>query len=224
MASGPEPDSAAIPADEPARASLKPAAVLRSGALLDTAQVILNDHVGRGRRGLALCAAASGAGVSFVTASLALAIARAGVSTLVVDANLHRPAMHDLLAPDEPVEGGLLQVLRDDADPGALVSEWAAAPNLSVLYAGGSDRGVEDLFDTDAFHRTMAYCMRGFGLTLIDAPPANRCAETRRIAAVTGYAAIVARRDVSYAEDLTALLADLQVNRVEVIGTILNEG
>jgi protein-tyrosine kinase len=224
MASGPDPDRAANPADEPARASLKPTAVLRSGALANTAQAILNDHVGRGRRGLALCAAASGTGVSFVTASLAVAIARAGVSTLVVDANLHRPAMHDLLAPDEPVAGGLLQILRDDADPGAFITEWTTMPNLSVLYAGGSDKGVEDLFDTEAFHDAMAYCLRSFGLTLIDAPPANRCAETRRIAAVTGYAAIIARRDVSYAEDLTALLTDLQVNRVEVIGTIFNEG
>lgn len=224
MASGPELEIAAVPADEPARAPLTPDAVLRSGALLDTAQVILNDHVGRGRRGLALCAAASGAGVSFVTASLAMAIARSGVSTLVVDANLHRPAMHELMVPDAPVERGLLQVLRDQADPGALIAEWAAVPNLSVLYAGGRDKGVEDLFDTDAFHRTMAHCLRSYGLTLVDAPPANRCAETRRIAAVAGYAAIIARRNVSYAEDLTALLADLQLNRVEVIGTILNEG
>lgn len=224
MASRPEPDIAVDTADEPTRAPLTPEAVLRAGALLDTAQVILNEHVGRGRRGLALCAAASGAGVSFVTASLAIAIARSGVSTLVVDANLHRPAMHELMVPDAPIEGGLLQVLRDEVDPGTVIAEWTAVPNLSVLYAGGSDKGVEDLFDTDAFHRTMAYCLRSYGLTLVDAPPANRCAETRRIAAVTGYAAIIARRNVSYAEDITALLADLQLNRVEVIGTILNEG
>jgi receptor protein-tyrosine kinase len=224
MASVPEPDAAAVRADEPTRAPLTPEAVLQPGPLLDTAQVIVNEHVGRGRRGLAICAAASGAGVSFITAGLAMAIARSGVSTLVVDANLHRPAMHELLVPEAPVEGGLLQVLRDDADPGALIAEWPAMSNLSVLYAGGSDPGVEDLFDTDAFHRTMAYCLRSYGLTLIDAPPANRCAETRRIAAVAGYAAIIARRDVSYAEDLTALLADLQLNRVEVLGTILNEG
>ncbi len=224
MPSTPEPETAAVPAGAQARAALTPETVLRPGALLDTAQVILNEHVGRGRRGLALCAAASGSGVSFVTASLAMAIARSGVSTLVVDANLHRPVMHELLVPDSPVEAGLLQVLRDEADAGAAITEWSAMPNLSVLYAGGADKGVEDLFDTDAFHRTMAYCLRSYGLTLIDAPPANRCAETRRIAAVTGYAAVVARRDVSYAEDVTALLADLQLNRVEVIGTILNEG
>src|ERR1043165_9810921 len=157
MASFREPDAAAVRADEPTRAPLTPEAVLQPGALLDTAQVILNEHVGRGRRGLAMCAAASGAGVSFVTASLAMAIARSGVSTLVVDANLYRPAMHELLVPDQPVEGGLLQVLRDDVDPGAVITEWAAVPNLSVLYAGGSLAGVEDLFDTEAFHRTMAY-------------------------------------------------------------------
>jgi protein-tyrosine kinase len=224
MPSGPEPDSAAATADEPVRTRLAPEAVLRPDGLLDTAQVIIDDHVGRGRRGLALCAAASGAGVSFVTAGLAIAIAKAGVSTLVVDANLHRPTMHELIPSDAPIEGGLLQVLRGEADAGAVIHEWTAAPNLSVLYAGGSDRGVEDLFDTHAFHEAMAHCLRSYGLTLIDAPPANRCAETRRIAAVAGYAAIIARRDVSYAEDVTALLADLQLNRVEVIGTIFNEG
>ena len=59
---------------------------------------------------------------------------------------------------------------------------------------------------------------------LIDAPPPNRCAETRRNAAVAGYAAIVARRGATRAGDATSLMSDLRLDGTEVIGSIFNEG
>lgn len=193
-------------------------------ALLDTARMIRLEHVDRGRRALAVCAAASGAGVSFVTAGLAVALAQMGVKVLVVDANLRRPALHDLIVPAEPVEGGLLQLLRGEIDEAVAIVPCDAVPHLSLVYAGGAGAGVQELFDSDVFERFLRYCMRTYDLTLVDTPPANRCAEARRIAGVAGYAAIVARRDITLADDLKALVADLETNRVEVIGTILNEG
>ena len=192
--------------------------------LLSLAAVIVHEQVERGRRGLVLCGAASGAGVSLVCASLGLALAQSGVNVLVVDANLRRPAMQDIFPPMGPVEAGLLQYLSGDVQDPAELTYEPVAPNLSVLYAGGVGEGAAELFDAERFETIMRHCQRSATLTLIDAPPANRCAETRRIAAVAGYAAIVARRDVSLSEDIAALALDLATSRVEVIGTILNEG
>ena len=196
---------------------------LSTAALHKTAAALMQ-HVNQGRRGLALCAAASGAGVSFVTASLAMSLARSGVNTLVVDSNLHRPAMHRLLPPAAPVEAGLSEVLRGESTSRAAIMEWPPIANLSVMYAGAVSPGVQDLFDTDIFEQAVGDCLRSYDITLLDAPPANRCAETRRIAAVAGYAAVVARRNITFAEDLATIVADLRTNRVEIIGTIFNEG
>lgn len=196
----------------------------QGAALRDTAVFLHNEHMARGRRGLALCAPAYGAGVTFVTASLAVALAASGVNLLVLDANLHRPAMQDLIPPGRAIEAGLLQVLRGETDALSAIERAEAMPNLSVLYAGGVDADSAELFDAEAFEHVVRDCQRSYDLMLVDTPPANRFAEARRIAAVTGYAAIVARRDKTFATDLTALAKDLAVNRVDVIGTILNEG
>lgn len=195
----------------------------QGASLRDTATHLFETHIHRGRRGLALCAPAYGAGVTFVTASLALALAGVGANILVIDANLHQPGM-DALFP--PAEGGagVLQVLREEADLLSSVQPVPAAPNLSVLHAGGTDGDGAELFDQEIFERVMRDCQRSFDLTLVDSPPANRCAETRRIAAVTGYAAFVARRDRTYSTDLAALARDLRINRVHVLGAIFNEG
>lgn len=190
----------------------------------DLATAILQEHVHRGRRGLAVCAAASGAGVTTTAAGLAVALAQAGVQTLVVEANLRRPSIEALITPGGPTEPGLLQFLTGEvSEPPAVVTHevW---PNLSVIYAGGSQPAVQDLFDTERFEELMQYALRTYELTVVDAPPANRCAETRRIAAVAGYAAVVARRDVTMADDMRTLVADLGKSRVEVIGAIFNEG
>ena len=58
---------------------------------------LLVRHVDKGRRGLAVCGAASGAGVSMLAAGLALALAQVGVDTLIVDANLRQPSLEGLI-------------------------------------------------------------------------------------------------------------------------------
>lgn len=195
-----------------------------SPAIRDVAAAILHEHVRRGRRGLALCAAASGAGVTFVTAAVAMAMAQSGVRTLVIEANLRRPGLSGLLPPPNPGEPGLLQFLTGEvADPSSIITP-EVAPDLSAIYAGGERADAADLFDTDRFELVVRSAMRGFELTLIDTPAANRCAETRRIAAVVGYAALVARRHVTMAEDLGILIKDLKIDRVELLGSIFNEG
>jgi len=196
----------------------------KAGSALHEVATAIQEHVLRGRRGLAICAAASGAGASFVTACLGLRIADMGIRTLVIDGNLRRPALLDLIPPAAPLHLGLLQFLQGAADDPAALVEPEVMPNLSIIYAGGTDLGVQDLFDTDRFEQVMRFALRSYDLTLIDTPPANRYAETRRIAALAGYAAIVARRDVTMAEDLATLISDLRLDRTEVIGSIFNEG
>ena len=56
-----------------------------------------------------------------------------------------------------------------------------------------------------------------------DTPPANICSDARRVSTVTGYSVIVARRDLSYVEDIKILAGQLLADRAQVVGTVLNE-
>src|SRR4051794_21921831 len=54
---------------------------------------LISQQVSSGRRGLAVCGASSGVGVTFTAANLAVAMSQAGVTTLLIDANMHSPGV-----------------------------------------------------------------------------------------------------------------------------------
>lgn len=194
----------------------------RGGPFHALATEVLLRHVDKGRRGLAVCGAAAGAGVSFVAASLALALAEAGVDTLLVDGNLREPALHELIRPDPPCQSGLLQYLQVGETAREGLTRHHILPDLSLLYAGGREPQPADLFDGVRFRDLIGACMRDHQLTIIDTPPASRCAEARRIASVAGYAVLVGRRGVTFTADLSTLSEELIASGVTLVGSILN--
>jgi Mrp family chromosome partitioning ATPase len=184
------------------------------------AQLIVR-QVESGRRGLAVCGVSPGVGVSFIAANLAIALSQAGVSTLLVDGNLHDPAVERLFAPaDEAI--GLQQLLRSDRYELADVVRDEALPDLSLLYAGGRTTDGQDLIGGARFRRVMDGCLRDFQFTIVDTPAANRWPDGLRIAGVIGYGLVVARQDVSFVDDIETLSADLERGGASVVGSILN--
>jgi receptor protein-tyrosine kinase len=184
------------------------------------AQLIVR-HVEAGRRGLAVCGVSPGVGVSFIAANLAVALSQSGVSTLLVDGNLHDPAVERLFAPpDEAI--GLQQLLQSDRHELADVVRHMALPELSLLYAGGAATDGEDLIGGARFKTVIQHCLRDFQFTIVDTPPANRWPDSLRIAGVIGYGLVVARRDVSFVDDIETLSAELERGGASVVGSILN--
>lgn len=190
-------------------------------ALRECADAVVSRHVEAGRRGLVMCGAARGAGVSFVAANLAVAMADRGVSTLLVDANLRQPSLSDYIRPSAvPVsleahlrsgEGEFIDLIHEDVLPG-----------LSLTYAGAAVADSQELLTGERFHAFVRRAMREFTCLVVDTPPSNRSADARVIAAAVGYAMIVARRSTSYVDDVAKLRQELVQDGAVVVGTILN--
>jgi len=187
-----------------------------------TATEIYARHFERGRRGLAVCSASRGTGVSFMTANLAIALSQLGAPTVIVDANLTRPRLEELIQPDKPPMG-LRQAARGEVSVEDLFHE-EVLPNLSVVYAGGAATDDEEVLESDRFREVIDLCLRDYRCTLVDTAAANRTAGARSVASVVGYALLVARGGQSYAEDLEVLVRELSQDGVGVIGSVLNAG
>lgn len=195
---------------------------LRPESLDLLAGEIIDRHIRLGRRGLAVCAAAQGAGASFIAANLAVALSQIGVSTLLVDANLHRPNLENLIRAPSP-RGGLAEALMGETGTQAYnVIHREVLPNLSVLYAGAAPAQASELIASQAFQALVSDCLRSFECVIFDTPPANRCPDARVIGAATGYALLVSRRAGSFADDLTLLSHQLDQDGVTVVGSVLN--
>ena len=182
---------------------------------------LLSQHISRGRRALAICSPTAGAGCSFVAANLAFVMAQSGVNTLLIDGNLREPGVHQFIS-SEGQGTGLGECLADDTLPLASVIK-RVQPSLSVLYAGNAGVAAADRLGSSVFRSLIAQCLRDFDLTIVDTPPSSLSADARRIGAVTHYALVVAKRDLTFVKDVAALLDELAADGAEAIGSYLND-
>lgn len=197
----------------------------RSGPGVAAYQRLANEwvihHQESGRRGVAICGASAGAGVSLTAANLAVALSQSAGPTLLVEANLRQPALRNIIRPRVDLPG-LQQLLRSEADYGEVIHS-DILPNFSAIFAGGEAADADELLSGAAFREMLSRCMREYVCVVFDTAPANRYADARTVAVAAGYAAIVGRRSYSYLDDITLLATQLRQAGATVVGSIFND-
>ncbi len=183
---------------------------------------LLSQHLREGRRSLTLCAPDAGVGCTSLAVKLAVGLAEVGAKTLLIDADMRHPMVHRFITPSREVPG-LQQCLADETVSFGDGIHGNVLSNLSVMYAGGRSPRAQELLAGPRFRDLVESCLRDFDITIIDTPPANSCADARRIASVAGYAMIVVGRNRTFVADVKTLATELQADRAKVIGTVLNE-
>jgi protein-tyrosine kinase len=183
---------------------------------------IMAQHLGDGRRGLAVCAPTAGVGSSMTAANLAVALSQAGVATLLIDGDMRAPQLEAYIRPMGSTRG-LKQCLREaDIRPMDIIHH-EVLPNLSLMYSGGVEDEAQELLATEAFRSLIETCLRDFEFTIIDTPPSKGVADALRIASIIGYALVVAKAHTSRSSDISTLVKQLQEDGAVVVGTVLNE-
>ena len=193
----------------------------RAEALRALRTHVVAQHIKLGRRAIAVCAPSGGVGCSFVAANLAIALAQIGLKTLLVDGDLRAPSIDKFVLPSGEGQG-LRQYLAGEEPLGTYLHRANVLDELAVLYAGGAAPNAQELIGGDRFKALMEGCLRDFDITVVDTPPANLYADARRISSVLGYSLVVARRNLSLVHDIKTLVGELEVDRAEVVGTVLN--
>lgn len=194
----------------------------RAEAIRGIRTFLLGQHVHKGRRALAVCAASAGIGTTFVAANVAVALAQVGVKVLLVDGDVRNGSLQSMIRPSEP-PSGLVEALRRGGSFHDYVQPDVVT-NLSVMYSGGPSADAQELLAAERFHDLLERCMRDYDITILDTPPANASADARRLCAVAGYALVVAKRHETFVSDLTTLAEQLAQEHTIVVGTILNDG
>ena len=207
----------------PALVTLSSEVTAAAEALRALRTYVMAQHLEKGRRALAVCAPTAGVGCSSVAANLAVSLSQIGVKTLLIDANLRRPAINDLFVAPAPVEGLLQCLSTREANFGDYIQS-DVLPDLSIMFAGGIPENPQELLATGRFEELMNFCLRDFQMTILDTPPANSCSDSRRVSTVAGYSLVVSRRNKTLVSDLKTLVSQLENERARVVGTVLTEG
>ncbi len=178
---------------------------------------IVARHMQEGRRGLAICETEN-SGATFVAVNLAISLADSGVRTLLIDTNIREPELEGFIQPSQAIPGLSDAIEQLDVPIGFALH--TVLPNLTLLYAGAPRDSSLELLGSARFAKIIDLCMREFDFTIAATAPSNRFADGRRVASVLKHALIVARKDVTFTQDVNVLVQELISDQVSVIGTV----
>ncbi|MEM6783569.1 MAG: P-loop NTPase [Bacteroidota bacterium] len=157
-----------------------------------------------------------GSGKSVTAINLAISAAQAGLRTLIVDADLRRPSVHEYLGlgPNPPAgsQGGGMNMVY-----------WnTSVRNLFALTVREPVDSPEQLWSGEEVYRLIDRLSGTFDLIIFDAPPALMAADASFFAVHTDAAVLVASAGDTSGEALTQTAAELSGAGGFIAGVVLN--
>src|SRR5882757_7093173 len=170
---------------------------------------------------LSILSARAGQGSSLMAANLAVSFAQLGERTLLIDANMRRPAQHVLFG--LPVEVGLADFLKGrDCLNEALLPVPGFGELLSVLPVGAVPPNPQELLNRVSFHYLMETVPAGFDVVIVYCPPLLEFADAQMICARTRGALLVAKRHETRVSEIDSVQAYLQPTGASLLGVVVD--
>jgi len=174
---------------------------------------------GNGRQALCLTAPSRNTGCSYLAANLAVVFSQLHQKTLLIDADLRTPRLHDIFR--VPNKVGLTEILSGRTSQAEIV-KVEPFENLSVLTAGNLPPNPQELLSQQKFHDLLAVLAERFDVILIDTPPADENSDSQTVAIKTGGALMVVRDNRTHLKSALRLRDMIMGPGCELVGTVLN--
>ena len=178
-------------------------------------------RAGAGNRCMLITSACVSEGKSTLAAQLAGRCANAGLTTLLVDADLRRPAQAALL--EVPAGLGLADVLAGAVEPEAAMVVIGNAGGFHLLPAG--DRGPDPsrlLHGRPAGHAAGPPPRDAFDIVIVDAPPVLAVPDALMLGRWTDGAVLAVRHDTSRYPLVERARQKLASVGVPILGAVVN--
>lgn len=159
-------------------------------------------------------------GKSTLSSNLAIALTELGRKTLLIDADMRRPALHKYLKLN--LEPGLSGYLNGEADWPELIQRIPDVEGLSVIAAGMSPEQPADLLSGSRFKALIEASRKEYQHILVDAPPILVAADAAVIATAIDGVIYAVRANRTPNEAALAGKQRLIDVGAKIIGGILN--
>lgn len=159
-------------------------------------------------------------GKSFVTSNLAIAFADMGHRTLVIDGDVRRGSIHQLLGIRH--KPGLTDYLAGQAARGDVIQQ-TQYPMLQVISCGSRGEAGPKLLGSPAMRDLMRDLRPDYDVILVDSPPLGACVDPMILGTLTRNLVLVLRTgttDRTLAESKLDMLDRLPIR---VVGAVLND-
>ncbi|NJP30803.1 polysaccharide biosynthesis tyrosine autokinase [Micromonospora thermarum] len=159
-------------------------------------------------------------GKTTTAANFAIAMAQAGQTVVLIDADLRRPTVADLFALSNGV--GLTNVLLGDMPVNHALQQWRGDLPLYILAAGPRPPNPSELLGSARLGKVVA-SLEASGMTVIfDSPPLLPVTDAAVIARSTGGAIVVTRVGYTRTDQLAEATESLRKVGANVLGLVAN--
>lgn len=181
--------------------------------------LLFQDSAGEHPKVLLVTSATPNEGKSTIATNLARTLALGGARVLLVDADLRKGHLHDLLGLAE--EAGLIDVLQGKYPSQALV-QTGALPNFYFLARGRFAGNPGDLFLDSALDEIITGWRRDYDYVVIDSSPIFAADDASCLAAKADGTLFVVRNQHSSARVVQEALDALTQRRARILGLVYN--
>lgn len=165
-----------------------------------------------------ITSAVGGEGKTSLASHLATSLARSGMRTLLIDADLRSPSIHRLF--NLPVAAGLSEVLRGEVAWANAIAE-TTIEDLKVLSAGQCDRRTIGLLSQGGLGQFFVELKERFDFVIVDSSPILPVADGLIIAQYTDAVLFSIFRDVSRKTKVSAAAERFQALGVPILGAVV---
>lgn len=160
-------------------------------------------------------------GKSYFAANLACALAQMGQRTLLIDADMRSPRLHEIFGVNNGA--GLSGLLAGRADGAAAIRPVDGLPELCLLPVGATPPNPLELLERPGFGRLLGEAVERFDQVIVDTASVAQGADALVAAARCGRAIVLARRDHTRMKALRELGDALSFAAVKVAGLVYND-
>ena len=175
---------------------------------------------GESKRALAVVSPEAGDGKSYFAANIAVAFSQLGGRSLVIDADMRSPRLHEVFGVSN--SSGLSGILAGRAET-KVIHAVKDLPSLHVLPVGVVPPNPLELLERPTFELMIRELAQKFDHVIVDTPSASSGADARVIAAHCGAALGVCRKGRTSMDSMHALFAPMKLGAVRVAGVVINE-
>jgi capsular exopolysaccharide synthesis family protein len=172
-----------------------------------------------GARSVVVTSTAPHEGKTLVASNLAAALAQTDQRTLVIDADMRRPRMHDVFGWQQ--EPGLSNVLVGTAALGDAIRKGPMA-NLSVICAGHIPPNPAELLGTTRFRDLLRDLGKQYDWMIIDAPPVMAVTDASLVGHIATGVVFVVGAEMTSRRHASVAIEQLAAAKARFIGAVLN--
>jgi polysaccharide biosynthesis transport protein len=168
---------------------------------------------------VAVTSAVASEGKSATATNLGVVMAQLGRRVLIVDADLRKPRLHEVLQVSN--RAGLVSYLTGNADFESIISR-TSVPNLFVIPAGPNPPNPSELLASDRMQELVRMARSRFDFVVIDTPPILPVTDAALVGTLVDGVTLCLRAGKVTRDEARSCRDRLQFAGIKVLGVVLN--